>query len=30
MYKRTDDDNSRETNDIDEIIEDIIEAADRN
>lgn len=30
MYKRTDDDNSRDQKDIDEIIEDIIEAADRN
>ena len=30
MFKRNDNDNSRDQRDIDEIIEDIIDAADRN
>jgi hypothetical protein len=30
MFKRNDSDNSRDQRDIDEIIEDIIDAADRN
>lgn len=30
MFKRNDNDNSRDQRDIDEMIEDIIDAADRN